>query len=284
MEISIICPTYNNLKYLKLFLESIRNNSFYKHELIIHINDGSDGTLDYLKNNNIEFTYSKNNIGLCSAVNNAVLKSSKKYILYAHDDMYFCKNWDKFLKEEIIKYKDNLFYLSGTNISYKNALIDYNCGTSPDDFDKNKFDLFCKNDQSKDLQGSHWAPHIIHRDLWNKVGGFSEEFNPGDGSDPDLCCKLWFLENVRIFKCLSKFKVYHFGSITIREKKIKKNNGTKSFLLKWGFNPKFFRKYYLRGNKILIFDGPLKKPKLSFFMFYDLMINKFKFFYYNLQK
>ena len=23
------------------------------------------------------------------------------------------------------------------------------------------------------------------------VGGFSEEFNPGDGSDPDFCMKLW---------------------------------------------------------------------------------------------
>ena len=23
-----------------------------------------------------------------------------------------------------------------------------------------------------------------------------------------------------------------------------KNNGTKKFLLKWGFNPRFFRKYY----------------------------------------
>ena len=282
MEISIICPTYNNFKYLKLFLESIRYNSFYNHELIFHVNDGSDGTLDYLRNNNIKFTHSINNIGLCSAVNIAAIKSTKKYILYTHDDMYFCKNWDKFLESEINKYKDNLFYLSGTNISHKNALINYNCGSSPENFDKNKFDLFCKNDQSEDLQGSHWAPHVIHRNLWNKIGGFSEEFNPGDGSDPDLCSKLWFLENVRIFKSISKFKVYHFGSITIREKKIKKNNGTKSFILKWGFNPKFFRKYYLRGNKILVFDGPLKKPKFSFFMIYDLIINKVKFFYYKL--
>ena len=37
---------------------------------------------------------------------------------------------------------------------------------------------------------THWAPHLIHRDLWNKIKGFSEEFNPGDGSDPDFCMKL----------------------------------------------------------------------------------------------
>ena len=52
-----------------------------------------------------------------------------------------------------------------------------------------------------------------------KVGGFSEEFSPGAGSDPDLNMKLWN-EGVRIFKCLNQSRVYHFGSITIRKKGI----------------------------------------------------------------
>ena len=284
MEISIICPTYNNLNYLKLFIKSIEDNSFYNHELIFHINDGSDGSFKYIKEKKIKYTYSTENIGLCSAVNSAFVKSTKNYILYAHDDMYFCKNWDKILEQEVKQYKNNLYYLSGTNVSYKDGLIDYDCGNSYNNFDVNKFDYFCKNDVSKDLQGSHWAPHLIHRDLWIKISGFSEEFNPGDGSDPDLCCKLWFLEGVRLFKCLSKFKVYHFGSVTIRKNKLKKNNGTKTFLLKWGFNPRFFRKYYLRGDKIKLFEGPLKKPNFSLYMTYESIINKLKFFYYSLLK
>ena len=36
-----------------------------------------------------------------------------------------------------------------------------------------------------DLKGSHWAPHLIHTDLWRKIGQI-EEFDPGDGSDPDF--------------------------------------------------------------------------------------------------
>ena len=79
MEISIICPTYNNLEYLKLFIKSIKNNSFYNHELIFHINDGSDGSLQYIKEKQIKFTHSIDNIGLCSSVNNAFKKSTKKY-------------------------------------------------------------------------------------------------------------------------------------------------------------------------------------------------------------
>ncbi len=280
MEISIVVPTFNNINYLKKFVESIERSSNFNHQLIIHVNEGSDGTLDFLRKKNIQHTYSTKNIGLCDAVNRAAELSNKEYILYSHDDMYFCKNWDLYLKKEVNLQKNNLFYISGTSVSYKDGLIEYNCGNTPSNFDIKKFDEFCLNDNSEDLQGSHWAPHLIHKQIWKKVGGFSREFDPGDGSDPDLCCKLWNVD-VRIFKSLSKFKVYHFGSITTRKRNIKKNNGTKIFLLKWGYNPRFFRKYYLRGN-MKKFDGPLSKPTFSFRMIYDLLINKLKYIYYRI--
>ena len=38
--LSILIPTYNNLKYLKLCIDSIIKNSSEKHELIVHINSG----------------------------------------------------------------------------------------------------------------------------------------------------------------------------------------------------------------------------------------------------
>jgi len=94
MKISIIIPTYNNIKYLKFLLKSIINNSIYKHEIIIHVNEGKDGTLNFIKENKYLHTYSSYNIGLCNAVNLAAELSSTNYILYAHDDMYFCRKWD----------------------------------------------------------------------------------------------------------------------------------------------------------------------------------------------
>ena len=77
-------------------------------------------------------------------------------------------------------------------------------------------------------------------------------------------------------------KVFHFGSRTTRNKKIVKNNGTKKFLLKYGFNPKFFRKYYLNGGADSIYDGPLNEPQDSLIKSIDLLINKIKFFYYKM--
>ena len=279
MDFSIIVPTFNNLKFLKCFLSSIKKNSAYDHQIILHINNGSDGTLEFAKINNIEFTYSDENIGLCSSINRASQLVKTNHVLYAHDDMFFCKNWDLYLENEINNYSNNLYYLTGTNVSSNKGLINFDCGSSPENFDENKFNLFCSKDNTNDLQGSHWAPHLIHIDLWSKINGFSEEFNPGDGSDPDLCMKLWN-NNVRIFKTISKFKVYHFSSVTTRKSEVKLNNGTKTFILKYGFNPRFFRKYYLKGDGFNIFDGPLDEPKISLKMALDLIINKLKFFYY----
>jgi glycosyltransferase involved in cell wall biosynthesis len=281
MRVSILIPTYNNLNYLKFFINSIKKNSYYKHQIILHINEGSDGTLKYAKKNKLEYTYSISNIGLCSAINRASKLVKTNYILYAHDDMFFCKKWDLFLKKEVKKFDNNLFYLTGTNVSINNGLINYNCGSIPKNFNEKKFNQFCKNDKSLDLQGSHWAPHLIHKEIWEKIGGFSEEFNPGDGSDPDFCMKLW-KEKVRVFKTISKFKVYHFSSVTTRKSGIILNNGTKTFTLKYGFNPRFFRKYYLRGDRLNSYKGELKEPKMNFKMFYDYLINKLKFLYYKI--
>jgi glycosyltransferase involved in cell wall biosynthesis len=281
MRISIIIPSFNNLEYLAFTINSLQKNSFYNHEIIIHINDGSDGSLDYVKKNNFFYTFSYTNIGLCSAVNIASLKSTTNYIFYSHDDMFYSKNWDLYLEKEVNKIDNKFFYLSGTTVSIKDGLINCNFGFSPSSFDEVRFNQFCKNDNSQDLQGSHWAPHLIHKDLWLKIGGFSEEFNPGDGSDPDMCMKLW-LNNVRIFKCISKLKVYHFSSITTRKSNVILNKGTKTFLLKYGFNPRFFREHYLKGNGINIFQGKLSEPKISYKMAIDLVINRFKFLYFKI--
>ena len=78
---SIVIPTYNNYHYLKITLNSIFKNSKYNHEIIVHVNEGIDGSLDYIKNQKINFTYSMENVGLCTGVNIASKKASKNYIL-----------------------------------------------------------------------------------------------------------------------------------------------------------------------------------------------------------
>ncbi|MDC0200588.1 glycosyltransferase family 2 protein [Candidatus Pelagibacter sp.] len=271
---SILIPSYNNLNYLKLCIESILKNSTKKHEIIIHVNEGSDGTLEYVKSCNLKYTFSNYNIGLCSSLNSSAKISSKKYILYAHDDMYFCPGWDKHLLNEINNIGHGNFYLSGTMIEPNSGHIVFNCGESVEKFNENKLLLNYNNLSFYDHQGTHFAPHLTTKEMWNKVDGFSEEFNPGVASDPDFNMKLW-KQGVRIFKGLSDFKVYHFGSVTTRKKiGFKQNRGDKIFLKKWGITTKFFKKYYLKSRTK--YTGPLTEPKITIFYLIELVLCKIR--------
>ena len=182
---SIIIPTYNNIEYLKLCIKSIIQNSTFKHEIIFHVNEGSDGTVEYLKKENFKFTYSKNNKGVCYAFNEAVKLSQNKYIVLAHDDMYFCPNWDVIFTEEIKKNTSKLFFLSGTMVQPFNSYIKLDCGSNYKEFNEEKLLNEIKNIKYHNFQGTHWQPSLISKFTWDKVGGFSEEFSPGLGSDPD---------------------------------------------------------------------------------------------------
>ena len=278
---SILIPTFNNLKYLKMCINSIKKNSKFNHQIIIHSNIGDDGTLDFLHKENLDFTHTNYNSGICEGINKASKLAKFNYYLYAHDDFYFCPNWDEVLYKEIKTIGHNNFFLSGTMIH--KGQISFNCGNDLDEFDENKLLNNFHKFNYYDFQGSTWAPTLIHKDLWFKVGGFSEEYFPGTGSDPDFNMKLWN-EGVRIFKGINDCKVYHFGSIVLRKKinKIVSNNkygsiGSKIFLLKWGITIKFFKKFYLRSN--LNYNGPLNNPKKNLRYIISYIICRINFYY-----
>ena len=109
---SILIPTYNNLEYLKVCIDSIKKNSKFSHQIIIHINEGTDGTLEYIKKNNFEYTISNQNIGMPKALNNASKLSNKDYILISHDDFYYCPGWDEELMNNVNTINHKNFYLS----------------------------------------------------------------------------------------------------------------------------------------------------------------------------
>ena len=288
---SILIPTFNNLEYLKFCIYSIKKNSKFDHQIVCHVNIGDDGTIEYLSKEKLDFSHTTYNSGICEGINKAAKLAKYNYLLYAHDDFYFCPEWDLILNNEIKKIGHNNFYLSGTMMN--EGPIKFDCGKEPSMFNENKFLTYYKNYNYFDYQGSTWAPSLVHKEIWDRAGGLSEEFFPGNGSDPDFNIKLWNL-GVRIFKGINDFKVYHFGSIVLRKKlnkiKIKNKYGSKSsklFLLKWGISIKFFKRFYLRSTEK--YDGPLSKPIKNVKYLINLVICKLhylylKIFYKNLIK
>lgn len=258
-QFTIIIPTWNNLSYLKLCIESIRKNSYQKHQIVVYVNEGVDGTLEWLKNqSDIEFLRSEKNVGICLAMNSCRALVKTQFIVYMNDDMYVCPNWDLELNKSIEEIGHDLFMLSSTliepravkNSNYISIVKDF--GDSINSFREqellNTYSTLSRNN----WYGASWPPSVVSTRVWDMVGGYSIEFSPGMYSDPDFSMKLWKY-GVRIFKGIGKSKVYHFQSKSTG--KVKKNNGNEMFLFKWGISAKVFYTYFLQMGKD--YQGPL---------------------------
>ena len=285
---SILIPTFNNLNYLKICIDSLKKNSKFDHQILVHVNQGTDGTLEYLKSINIEYTYTRENIGMPRALNQASKKAKFNYILISHDDFYYCPEWDTEFKKELDLIDNNKFYFSATMVGA--GQVQFNAGQTAQSFDEKKLINNLENIKTFDFQGTTKCPGLVHIDVWKNLGGWSEEFSPTGGDDTDFAMKLWKYD-VRIFKGLGKSLAYHFGSITTRKKDKSLftylgSKGNKIFLKKWGISINFFEKYYLKSGlnneKKLIFnkyDGPLKNPIKNFNFYAELIKVKIMFLY-----
>jgi GT2 family glycosyltransferase len=261
-QFSIVIPSWNNLSFLQNCIESIRKNSSYPHQIIVHVNQGKDGSYEWVKAQpDIEYTYSPENIGVCYALNAARTLIKTPYLLYLNDDMYLCPGWDKALVEEINEIGHDLFFLSSTVIepvASSNAVIEKNYGHDIASFQEERLLKEFNQWPQPDWSGATWPPNIVAVRLWDYVGGYSVEFSPGMYSDPDFSMKLWNA-GVRYFKGVSKSRAYHFGSKSVQ--RVKKNKGYHQFIYKWGFTSSLLTKHILhRGED---WQGPLPEFKMS---------------------
>lgn len=260
---SIMLPSWNNLPYLQLCVDSLRRHSAFAHQIIVHLNEGADGSLAWVQEQGLDYTYSAKNVGICYALNAAASLARTDYIVFLNDDMYALPGWDEALWEEIQAIGHEYFFLSGTMIEPTDtgnacviAPLDY--GREVESFREEALLREFRRPEKPDWQGATWPPNVVHRRIWELVGGYSVEFSPGMSSDPDFSMKLW-QAGVRLFKGVGRSRVYHFQ--TKSTGKVQKNPGNRQFLEKWGLpRSAFFRHYLHRGEP---FSGPLPEPEES---------------------
>ncbi len=274
---SIIIPSWNNLTFLKMCISSLKKNSRYQHQIIVHVNEGLDGSKAWVEAEKLDFTYSVNNIGVCYALNLARRLATNDLLVYFNDDMYACPDWDFWLYEEVKKQTSPYFFLSSTMIEPREtdnicAIAPFDFGSHPDNFNEagllENFSIMQKNDWN----GATWPPSVLPTLLWDLVGGYSTELSPGMYSDPDFSMKLWEL-GVRNFKGLGKSRVYHFMSKSTGKLSFKKN-GSYLFLQKWGISANVFTKHYLRRGQM--WAGALNTPEQTFTFKMRLCLSKIK--------
>jgi glycosyltransferase involved in cell wall biosynthesis len=194
-KFSILIPSWNNLELLKLCIRSIKKHSLFEHQIIVHVNEGKDGTLHWVKDQKeLSYTYSAANVGVCFALNAMRSLVKTDYMVYCNDDMYLLPQWDKAFWEEISVQPSPLFFFSGTSLEPKNtnnnsviAPADY--GDSASSFQEEKLLKEYEEYNKQDWFGATWPPNIVATSTWDLVGGYSVEFSPGMYSDPDFSKK-----------------------------------------------------------------------------------------------
>lgn len=254
-------PTWNNVNYLKNCVEGIRSHSFFKPEILVYVNEGKDGTLNFLEQEKISHIHSHSNQGICIAMNALAKIASTSILCYINDDMYPLPHWD----QEIISFMRS----SNTEVLCSATMVEPfdtgnpcvvvgNYGDSIHNFQKEALLNGSNNLKKGDWSGSSWPPLFIQKSLWNKIDGFDERYSPGMYSDPDLGMKAWQI-GVRDFRGFGNALVYHFGSKSTS--RLGKNIGRSLFLKKWGMTARFFYKRFLKMGQP--YTGPLSEYQPS---------------------
>lgn len=244
---TIIFPTFNNLKYLKLFYKSLRENSFDKEiPLILFINEGSDGTLEWVKqHSDIKYIHATENQGIAKPMNEIQKLVETEWTLLFADDIYLLPNWDQHLFAVIkhFEFNDNL-WVAPRLIEPINcfAPIEHpycsigNYGQTIDEFEEEKLLSEYKkfNTTIKHLPNGNMA---IKSSIYRDLNGYDEEFIYG--SDSDFTCRFCKLVGTKGIKQVGSSLAYHFGSIVSNaniEKKQKANKQSiELFQKKHGF-------------------------------------------------
>ncbi len=277
LTFSIVIPTWNNLEYLKLCLRSLATHSRRRHQVILHVNQGADGTAEWLADNfDGDVCLSEENVGICHALNYARRLMKTDYLLYMNDDMYVCPGWDEPLWGAVERAPSKMFYFSATLMqpgpfNDPSVLSECNYGRRLEDFDEERLLRTWNDREFRDWSGATWPPSLVHVDLWDQVGGYSVEFSPGMYSDPDFSMKLWNL-GVRDFRGIAASRVYHFTSVSTG--RVKKNSGSATFLRKWGMTSATFGRHYLRRGQP--YRGPLDEPERTLGFYWDVYRSKIK--------
>ena len=257
---SVVVPTWNNLPYLQACLGSLARHSAFRHQVVLHVNDGSDGTLDFARQNGFAFTHSPENIGICHAMNAARALVKTRYLFYVNDDMVFLPGWDTALWDAVREIGHEDFFLSATMIepyptNSKPVIAEKNYGGDTERFDEAGLLRDYRSFEKADWSGATRPPNLVPVRLWDLVGGYGTELSPGFYSDPDFSAKLW-AAGVREFRGVGASRVYHFVSKSLG--RIVPNPGRIQFIRKWGISAADFQRIVLRLGEP--YAGPLADP------------------------
>jgi GT2 family glycosyltransferase len=270
--ITFCISTYNNLPYLKIAIDSVRKNSYFKDApFIIHAENCTDGTNEWLFENkdkyNLTLLIEPKNIevrGIGGGMNVCAEHVKTEYIMFLHSDFYVTKDWDIETLKIAQKYPNKKLWVSSHRIE-PNMFNDPNQrpGTllvSPDyfgayynDFQQEIFEEWASEFKNMnpniEIPKGEGVSGLIKKIDWDFIGGNDPLFTPASYDDMDLFLRM--LNEGYKFILTSNSLVWHFGARGSH--RLEENNGQTSQRQKES-EQKNIKKWLAKWGKLPIFD------------------------------
>jgi GT2 family glycosyltransferase len=214
--ISVIIPTYKSPDTLDLCLRSAIEGQQHKNQIIVVVDGFYDLNKEVLErwSDSIDILTLDVNQGLCRGTNLGVYNAKHDKILIVNDDNVFPRFWDTTLIDD---WKDGCVITPNQIEPYPSMFSQFiieDLGTSPENFNLEKFQLFEYHYASGDKQEDSGStlPIFMSKLDFIRLGGWDENYEMGMVADWDffLKCQLSGLKMIRTWNC----HFYHFASIS----------------------------------------------------------------------
>ncbi len=214
-KITFVLPSRNNLEFLKLAYQSIRNLEL-KHEVLVLDDASEDGTQEWIKSLNDEDLITYHNpgperIGIVGMFDKGIEMAKTEIIFAFHADMVAGKDLDK----NILKHLKPGVVVSATRVEPplhppgpEKITVDF--GIEAEQFD---FDKWYKESESLKLNKvteGIFAPWCMYKSDYLAIGGHDELFAPQSKEDSDLFNR-FVLNGYKVIQSWDGL-VYHFTS------------------------------------------------------------------------
>ncbi|MBD2871527.1 glycosyltransferase family 2 protein [Paenibacillus arenilitoris] len=231
---SIIIPTYNQFRYLKDCIESIRRHTPQSYELIIIDNGSTDATPAYLKSQagRLRYKLFQENLGFAGGVNQGLMMAKGTSIVILNNDTIVTTNWLSnllmCLKSDptiglVGPVTNNLSNDQKIRVSYKN---------------KSEMQRFARKYNRTDPW--RWRRTkvimgyclLLSREVFERVGYLDERFLKGTCEDVDYYLRIRLL-GLDLVIAEDTF-IHHYGSVTMRSFQDAAILNNSFFREKWG--------------------------------------------------
>lgn len=220
-SVDIVIPTYNNLRGLKLCIESIRRCTNTLHKIIV-VNNGTDEEIHAWLDSQGDIIYQKSGrMTFSQAVNAGISAGKSKYVCILNDDVIVSEGWLNYLVDACGDGIGAVGPLSNCDKGWLHNL-DINIGGVELLPGTNTFDqiepiipqIYSWKSPYVDRPEREWAAFyctLIPRAVLDKVGALCEEY-VNSGEDVDLCRRIKQMG----FKIIQDFRsfVFHFGAVS----------------------------------------------------------------------